>query len=1052
MLGMGASMTTGTPRDQAGSHGREPTRTTGQATSANARTAAAPRSASTSTGPTTSAASVSRHSRAATAASSAASSEVDRRARSSTRAWLSPPLGECRDRHGRARRPEPLPDIEQAARPRSTGPADGDTFRQGQRPRLDRERGQPGVGASPEQQVPSRPGPGPAATGSGTGAPPPRRAAGRRGRAARTVAVASGRGGAGHARWPARAPDPCWRVVARHRPGGTHTAARNGGRGRAPGPPAGCRCRWQQSRTSGPLAAVGWSRRPSPRRRRARRRRRWSPCQRGSSGLEQRPRPGEHLVDLRLGDVQAPEPVIRVGVLRASAFDGVPDARLDAARAVRTGTRSEASSDGPGRSAGSVGTARLRRLVGDGHQAPTDAADDDPPARAAGRSRAASVAPPPACPCPSSWRPDPRTSRRRRPSALWRLTRGDGLLLVRRVIGATADREPGRRACPIPCRPRRRCHPAGRIRTRGASRTGGAAAMGAFVSSGAVTTRSSDGFSSPPSADQTSAMDRSAGGGSAMVVSSGNDVVGQRPGQHIRGQDRVAQEAGEQRRQQSVLVLGPLGPAGDEVGQPEPSGWLSMLRREPVRPAHGLPVDLASLRCPRGCRTGTGSRWACSGGPTTPGSAPRTRSRRASRSGPRAGPGCAGTRRRHGSSRAAASRRSERARPAAASAADGATAPARLGNGGHDTRDARLTCELDVFDRPCRAIRLVVHAWRAWSHRHAACGQRPFVSWTPSLVKVHGAVNQRAAASARHASSCPNGHGSLPRHRAAGHFPARLARAHAARVRSEYRRPSRMPTYLSPGVYVEEVEAGSRPIEGVGTAVAAFVGLAARGPTNTPTLVTNWSQFVTAFGDFMEGAYLAHAVYGYFLNGGGAALRRAHRRRRARGHRTRRDRHPEGRQAQRLSHQRARVRARRQPDHGRGRRGDDRRRGHVQADRPRAGQARGGLRQRLHQAWQDQRRDGGQGAVEAHHRSRRSARPAIERAPARGRVTLAGAEGAKPMRLTPGRLRRRLGRPDRLRRPRGGRRGHDARRAGPDEPVPEGHHRRSRASRRCRRR
>ncbi len=80
-----------------------------------------------------------------------------------------------------------------------------------------------------------------------------------------------------------------------------------------------------------------------------------------------------------------------------------------------------------------------------------------------------------------------------------------------------------------------------------------------------------------------------------------------------------------------------------------------------------------------------------------------------------------------------------------------------------------------------------------------------------------------------------------------------------------------MPTYLSPGVYVEEVEAGSRPIEGVGTAVAAFVGLAARGPTNTPTLVTNWSQFVSAFGDFMEGAYLAHAVYGYFLNGGGAA-------------------------------------------------------------------------------------------------------------------------------------------------------------------------------------
>jgi phage tail sheath protein FI len=79
-----------------------------------------------------------------------------------------------------------------------------------------------------------------------------------------------------------------------------------------------------------------------------------------------------------------------------------------------------------------------------------------------------------------------------------------------------------------------------------------------------------------------------------------------------------------------------------------------------------------------------------------------------------------------------------------------------------------------------------------------------------------------------------------------------------------------MPQYLSPGVYVEEVEAGSRPIEGVGTAVAAFVGLAARGAVNTPTLVTNWSQFTQEFGDFIEGSYLAHAVYGYFLNGGGA--------------------------------------------------------------------------------------------------------------------------------------------------------------------------------------
>jgi phage tail sheath protein FI len=47
------------------------------------------------------------------------------------------------------------------------------------------------------------------------------------------------------------------------------------------------------------------------------------------------------------------------------------------------------------------------------------------------------------------------------------------------------------------------------------------------------------------------------------------------------------------------------------------------------------------------------------------------------------------------------------------------------------------------------------------------------------------------------------------------------------------RKEERM-TYLSPGVYVEEVPASSRPIEGVGTAIAAFVGFAAEGPLSTP--------------------------------------------------------------------------------------------------------------------------------------------------------------------------------------------------------------------------
>ena len=88
-----------------------------------------------------------------------------------------------------------------------------------------------------------------------------------------------------------------------------------------------------------------------------------------------------------------------------------------------------------------------------------------------------------------------------------------------------------------------------------------------------------------------------------------------------------------------------------------------------------------------------------------------------------------------------------------------------------------------------------------------------------------------------------------------------------------------MPSYLSPGVYMEEVDKGSKPIEAVGTAVAAFIGYTekasetrddeTRSLIGKPTLVTNWSQYVQKFGGFVEGAYLPDSVYGYFSNGGG---------------------------------------------------------------------------------------------------------------------------------------------------------------------------------------
>ena len=75
-------------------------------------------------------------------------------------------------------------------------------------------------------------------------------------------------------------------------------------------------------------------------------------------------------------------------------------------------------------------------------------------------------------------------------------------------------------------------------------------------------------------------------------------------------------------------------------------------------------------------------------------------------------------------------------------------------------------------------------------------------------------------------------------------------------------------SYLSPGVYVEEVDRGSKPIEAVGTNTVGFLGESMMGPVNQSVLCTNWSQFVKTFGDFTQSTALAHAVYGFFNNGG----------------------------------------------------------------------------------------------------------------------------------------------------------------------------------------
>jgi len=77
-----------------------------------------------------------------------------------------------------------------------------------------------------------------------------------------------------------------------------------------------------------------------------------------------------------------------------------------------------------------------------------------------------------------------------------------------------------------------------------------------------------------------------------------------------------------------------------------------------------------------------------------------------------------------------------------------------------------------------------------------------------------------------------------------------------------------MPEYLAPGVFIEEIERGPKPIEGVATSTAAFLGETARGPEK-PRLITSYADYLRLFGNvFADGKYMPFAVKAFFDNGG----------------------------------------------------------------------------------------------------------------------------------------------------------------------------------------
>jgi hypothetical protein len=87
-----------------------------------------------------------------------------------------------------------------------------------------------------------------------------------------------------------------------------------------------------------------------------------------------------------------------------------------------------------------------------------------------------------------------------------------------------------------------------------------------------------------------------------------------------------------------------------------------------------------------------------------------------------------------------------------------------------------------------------------------------------------------------------------------------------------------MPELLHPGVYVQEVSSGVRPIEGVSTSTAAFIGVTDKGPIPgnilptgrpaQPILVTSLTDYTRQFGGFRRDSFLTYAVRSFYENGG----------------------------------------------------------------------------------------------------------------------------------------------------------------------------------------
>ncbi len=82
-----------------------------------------------------------------------------------------------------------------------------------------------------------------------------------------------------------------------------------------------------------------------------------------------------------------------------------------------------------------------------------------------------------------------------------------------------------------------------------------------------------------------------------------------------------------------------------------------------------------------------------------------------------------------------------------------------------------------------------------------------------------------------------------------------------------------MPTYNSPGVYIQDVVSGIQTIDQASSSIGALIGKTKSGAVGVAVKIGSWTEFVSKFASgletpFMENSFLPYSVYGFFQNGG----------------------------------------------------------------------------------------------------------------------------------------------------------------------------------------